>query len=267
MSSNNNNNNVKRIEFVCTANNGRSPLAEIVAKFYLAQICPDLVDPENPLILISSSGSDAEKIWDDSQLTVGKALFYIDSLVEYQKIKKSTPFSEEDNSAYEKISEIINYLSTFLRSPNFTRDEFIHTALKYDSSGPLKYSNKEINKALHQLKHLESNVEIRNRNKYLSDFGVSVSDTGFRRQTIKDPKLSLILTMNDFNLQQVKKIYSDSEPEFGIFTLPNYIGSDEQIPELFMSPDDELFRVYDSIFATTFVSMKKFIEENIVYKK
>ncbi len=253
--------NVKHIEFVCTANNGRSPLAETIAKTYLEANYPELDDPTNPELIISSSGSNTEEVWSDvKKFNVETALFFIDHAIKYQEAKGDL-FLENMQKQY----GIIKELSILLNSPDLKKTEFIRTALKYDINdlNQHKLSKSEIYLALKLTRRLEANLEAKHRDMYLQEIYFKTAEGKFRKQTTYNPKISLILSMSQNNVEQVDKIYGSSTPDLGIFTLQEYVGLEMSMPSAYISPDEaETNKLYDYINLITCMAMQKFVEEN-----
>lgn len=227
------------IEFACTGNNGRSPLAETIGFDQAHTEYKDLFRPTQKIDVVSS-GTKAEEIFNNTHPLEGK-LWLMEKTLNYKG--GELLFSEERKA----IEEILGMEEAEITEQY---NENIEFRIKFQqcSNIILKEASKE---------------EQRHRNNYLSKRGLEATGQ-YNKQTIANKNTAIVLGVKDENTEVVKEIYSKAgiEPFAGIHTLTDYADMDE-LPDAFLRDnDEEVMELYSQIEEASRKSIDKFVEDN-----
>lgn len=205
------------IEYVCSGNSGRSPMAETIAKHYVKKFSLE------GLINIFSSGTDVDMFKRDIYNYPVYALMYYINLG-----LKNGIFSDYVKQKAEKLIT--------------EQEEIIKET----------YKNPEIKKEIqHCINYLSLN-EVSNRNRVLLELDL-IPEGLFHKQTIIQNDINLILTMKKSNTEKVEQIYKSSKegllilPQLKITTICEYTGVGGEIEDPFAGTFEGYRKVRDQI--------------------
>lgn len=221
---------MKTIEFACTHNNGRSPLAESFAKKHLNKLGES---GYNTL----SSGTKAQKIEDqrlgNKELSYEELAGFSDTL--YENLEKF------QNDLPNNMEKTIKKLES---GETLSKEEFQN----------LQVYNQMILGGL-------VNKESQNREIAAEKFGIEMPKK-LNKQTRANPDTYLLLTMNEKNSSEANEIYNNSGLEKpGIQTLPSYAQNKPslEIPSSFGKDLDEYLEIAEEIRDNTYKAIDKAI--------
>jgi len=186
------------VEYVCTANGGRSPMAEEEAEAYVAALGLE------GRINVESSGSDA-KTWAHDFMSANP-----DDLVGAIEagLKEGTYQGKAKAIAEQIVKNKDVYKAMLVLGDIRTRTE-IESSVRYLIAGEEAY-----------------------RNLALLEDGISPKGN-YHKQTVARPGVDVILTMKQKNADQVSKIYEGSGYDPVISPLCQYAGLSGDIPDPF----------------------------------
>lgn len=215
------------VEYVCTANGGRSPQFQTIVRHYVAK--KGLEDK----IEVRSSGSQADDVQNFN--------FPMLELISYTEIgvKKGT-FQGE-------ISDVAQYL----------------VAHKESIAKAAEQGDKEAKDMIIKCNKYLMDDEIEKRNAVLGEIGL-VAQGPFHKQTVASPDVQLILPMKQSNANKVKKIYEGSGFNPVIIPICEYAGIGGEVADPFGGDIKDYRKARDFIANVGKLSLDKaIIEYNI----
>ena len=220
------------IEYVDTGNNGRSPLAETIARNHLKQFYNYLSD----IIVISSSGT--------------KSNAFIEPITSFEFSKF---FIEKGHKYNVVIPELYSHKEI----------ELIGEILQENASNKYKIDNnfrEQTNTLAVKTRDHFLREETEHRNEFLGGFGLEYKGKP-NKQTEINPNIGLILPMDIVNAEKVRGIYNRHNLFPRIKVLSDYAETDSLSGAYFGSPyKEEHMKAFRSIKEAAEKSIDRFVE-------
>lgn len=204
------------VEYVCTGNNGRSPLAEAVARAYLQTNYTSLSDG----IRISSSGTDAE--WINQKVITGfdRALTYLKKGHTYNSVHPGLLTPDE---------------VTFIEE-NLLRDK---------EAAAAQYGHDPTFRSIVHVLAVETRkklgvLEREHRDHFLAEYGLSY--VGQRTPIQPRDDVHYVLGMGRNNVGVIQRAYAGRDHMPVIALISEFVGEDGEIVDALGSPDLDVHR-------------------------
>ena len=223
----------RRIEYVCTANNGRSPLAETMARAHLKLNYRDFLEG----ITISSSGTDADI--SKKPIDSFKIASYLIGRGHNYNLVSPDLYSSEERGLVEK--EILKKDD----SERYEEDEIFRGIVN--------------NLATRTLNHFQRE-EVELRDEFLRDFGL-IYEGRSNKQTKVSSDISLILPMAQSNAEKIREIYRVSSNQPRLEVISDYSGTDPILNSFGSPHKEEHIEAFKLVKKASEMSIDRFVRE------